>query len=60
MKAVLSGVAVGVLVFFGLLFAFASGTGPVELLLWLLVAIAGGVVTTRVTRRDASAKTTLS
>jgi hypothetical protein len=51
MKAVLSGVVVAVLVFFVLLFVFASGTGPVELLLWFVLALVSGFVTARLVRR---------
>ncbi len=40
----LGGMLVGLLVFFALLFGFPSGTGPGELILWLAVAIVGGVL----------------
>lgn len=52
MKPLLSGVIVGVLVFVLLLFAFASGTGLWELLLWAIVAVAAGAVTSTVLRRS--------
>ncbi len=47
MKAILGGVLVAVLVFAILLGAFASATGPVELVLWLILAIASGVLVAR-------------
>lgn len=50
MRPVISGVVVGVLVCFGLLLAFATGTGPIELLLWLLIRVLSGVGVTKLLR----------
>lgn len=50
MNPVLSGIFVGVLVFFGLLVAFAGGTGPAELVLWLVFAVLSGVLVTKLLR----------
>ena len=54
---ILSGIFVGVLVFFGLLFAFAGGTGPLELLLWLVLGIVSGVVVTKLLRLGSADET---
>ena len=51
MKEILVGVVVGVLVFFGLLMVFASGTGEVELLLWFVIAIVSGVFAAKAARK---------
>ena len=55
MKAVLSGVLVAVAVFLVLLFIIAGGTGTVELLLWLALAVVSGVLTMRAIRSKESA-----
>jgi len=47
---VISGIFVGVLVFFGLIYAFAGGTGPLELFLWIALAVVSGVVVTKLLR----------
>lgn len=57
MSHVLSGIFVGVLVFFGLLFAFAGGTGPIELVLWLVIGVVSGVVVTTLLRLGSAEET---
>ena len=47
----ISGVIVGVVVFWILLISFARDTGPVELVLWLVIGVVTGVVVTKLLRR---------
>jgi pheromone shutdown protein TraB len=47
MKSWATGLVAGFLVFFALLVAFGSGTGILELLLWLLIVVAVGLGTAR-------------
>jgi hypothetical protein len=56
MKAVIVGVVVGLVVFLLLLVAFASGTGPIELLLWLALAVLSGAVAAKVSSRSTKAQ----
>ncbi len=50
MRAVIVGTVVGALLFFALLVAFASGTGTLELLLWLALALLSGVLAAKLSR----------
>jgi hypothetical protein len=49
-KSVIGGIVAGLLVFFLLIAVFATSTGPVELLLWVVISVVVGVAVTKLLR----------